>query len=51
MCRQAAHRTYVDTQLPKFRYASLRTFPLIPHASGEPIAMRSFERTDRKATC
>ena len=50
MCRQAAHRTCMDTQLSK---GSLICEPylLIPHALGERIAMRGFERTDRRATC
>jgi hypothetical protein len=50
MCRQAAHRTYMDTQLSK---GSLIYEPylLILHASGEQIAVHGFERTDRRATC
>jgi hypothetical protein len=48
MYRQAAHRTYMDTRLSK---GSLICEPylLIPHVLGERIAMRGFERTDRRA--
>ena len=48
MYSQAAHRTYMDTRLSK---GSLICEPylLIPHVLGERIAMRGFERTDRRA--
>jgi hypothetical protein len=43
MCRQAAHRTCMDAQLPRGSLIC-EPCPLIPHALGERIAVRGFER-------